>query len=167
MTPLFIFFVFFFNDTATTEIYTTTDTLSLHDALPIYHGVSGREVEAELVLVGGRVGARVLRAGKLGPGPLRRAPLRGERHRAGGAVRDGVRQVDVVAQVGEPAEHEAVIGVHPRRVERAIERVGLAAPRTRGVDGIDLVSAVAVRREEDAAVGRAAGLVVAPIAVGE
>src|SRR5213079_3727770 len=25
-----------FNDTATTEIYTTTDTLSLHDALPIY-----------------------------------------------------------------------------------------------------------------------------------
>ncbi len=28
---MFIFFVFFFNDTATTEIY----TLSLHDALPI------------------------------------------------------------------------------------------------------------------------------------
>src|SRR2546427_8498615 len=27
------FFLFFFNDTATTEIY----TLSLHDALPIYH----------------------------------------------------------------------------------------------------------------------------------
>src|SRR6186997_2885346 len=31
----FVFFFFFFNDTATTEIYTTTDTLSLHDALPI------------------------------------------------------------------------------------------------------------------------------------
>src|SRR5258707_11847180 len=30
--PRFVFF-FFFNDTATTEIY----TLSLHDALPIYH----------------------------------------------------------------------------------------------------------------------------------
>src|ERR1051326_6435499 len=29
--------VFFFNDTATTEIY----TLSLHDALPIYAGVDG------------------------------------------------------------------------------------------------------------------------------
>src|SRR6186997_1583741 len=28
--------LFFFNDTATTEIYTTTATLSLHDALPIY-----------------------------------------------------------------------------------------------------------------------------------
>ena len=27
---------FFFNDTATTEIYTYVHTLSLHDALPIY-----------------------------------------------------------------------------------------------------------------------------------
>src|SRR6187200_2234795 len=27
---------FFFNDTATTEIYTVSDTLSLHDALPIF-----------------------------------------------------------------------------------------------------------------------------------
>src|SRR5437899_5261038 len=38
---LFIFF-FFFNDTATTEIY----TLSLHDALPIFlaqHGFDGRD----------------------------------------------------------------------------------------------------------------------------
>src|SRR5688572_31115559 len=35
------FFYFFFNDTATTEIY----TLSLHDALPIYHrpGLDHRE----------------------------------------------------------------------------------------------------------------------------
>src|SRR5213083_3725345 len=30
-----LFFFFFFNDTATTEIYTTANTLSLHDALPI------------------------------------------------------------------------------------------------------------------------------------
>src|SRR5213082_3390264 len=29
------YFFFFFNDTATTEIYTVSDTLSLHDALPI------------------------------------------------------------------------------------------------------------------------------------
>ena len=28
-------FFFFFNDTATTEIYTALNTLSLHDALPI------------------------------------------------------------------------------------------------------------------------------------
>src|SRR6186997_1143417 len=33
---------FFFNDPATTEIYTTTDTLSLHDALPICPGRSWR-----------------------------------------------------------------------------------------------------------------------------
>src|SRR5213075_2396115 len=34
---------FFFNDTATTEIYTTRHTLSLHDALPIWsHRRSGR-----------------------------------------------------------------------------------------------------------------------------
>src|SRR5881392_4466011 len=32
---IFCFVCFFFNDTATTEIYTTHNTLSLHDALPI------------------------------------------------------------------------------------------------------------------------------------
>src|SRR6184192_3937815 len=31
---VFAVFLFFFNDTATTEIYTSIDTLSLHDALP-------------------------------------------------------------------------------------------------------------------------------------
>src|SRR3546814_20650762 len=31
----FLFIIFFFNDTATTEIYTYLHTLSLHDALPI------------------------------------------------------------------------------------------------------------------------------------
>src|SRR6056300_339830 len=34
-TVCFIFIFFFFNDTATTEIYTNLNTLSLHDALPI------------------------------------------------------------------------------------------------------------------------------------
>ena len=34
---LIVIFVFFFNDTATTEIYTIAYTLSLHDALPISH----------------------------------------------------------------------------------------------------------------------------------
>src|SRR5213594_3434080 len=34
-TPLCMLF-FFFNDTATTQIYTSAHTLSLHDALPIY-----------------------------------------------------------------------------------------------------------------------------------
>src|SRR2546430_7874533 len=36
---------FFFNDTATTEIY----TLSLHDALPIYHGSDGSDVRGRVV----------------------------------------------------------------------------------------------------------------------
>ena len=41
-TPLGLgLFVFFFNDTATTEIYTGEDTLSLHDALPISELGSG------------------------------------------------------------------------------------------------------------------------------
>src|SRR2546427_2038394 len=35
-----VFFFFFFNDTATTEIY----TLSLHDALPIYGSASSTSV---------------------------------------------------------------------------------------------------------------------------
>ena len=34
---VFVLFMFFFNDTATTEIY----TLSLHDALPIYDRIGG------------------------------------------------------------------------------------------------------------------------------
>src|SRR3546814_1000882 len=36
MFSFFCFVFFFFNDTATTEIYTYLHTLSLHDALPIY-----------------------------------------------------------------------------------------------------------------------------------
>src|SRR5690349_23978688 len=40
---LSLFFFFFFNDTATTEIY----TLSLHDALPILSGFRGRPGECD------------------------------------------------------------------------------------------------------------------------
>src|SRR5881275_3696844 len=38
---------FFFNDTATTEIYTVPYTLSLHDALPISHQRCGDAVALE------------------------------------------------------------------------------------------------------------------------
>src|SRR6059036_3953187 len=38
---------FFFNDPATTEIYTTYDTLSLHDALPILERVPADLVRGE------------------------------------------------------------------------------------------------------------------------
>src|SRR6187455_3875904 len=37
-------FFFFFNDTATTEIYTVMNTLSLHDALPISQPTARRRL---------------------------------------------------------------------------------------------------------------------------
>src|SRR3712207_8364399 len=42
-------FIFFFNDTATTEIY----TLSLHDALPIYFIITVNQEDAEFALTRG------------------------------------------------------------------------------------------------------------------
>src|SRR3712207_9080119 len=44
---------FFFNDTATTEIY----TLSLHDALPIFVPVLGRELDDDIMQTAGRLAA--------------------------------------------------------------------------------------------------------------
>src|SRR5262245_63578388 len=48
-----MFFFFFFNDTATTEIY----TLSLHDALPIYYANADDEVETRPHFFSGFAGA--------------------------------------------------------------------------------------------------------------
>src|SRR3546814_8416923 len=46
-------FFFFFNETATTEIYTYGHTLSLHDALPIFHVLAdGRDMAGQDVLHG-------------------------------------------------------------------------------------------------------------------
>src|SRR3712207_9275190 len=60
------FFIFFFNDTATTEIY----TLSLHDALPIWlDGVAG--VDADLDRLAERVRALAVEADDVA-GELRR-----------------------------------------------------------------------------------------------
>src|SRR3546814_14171210 len=44
-TSIFIFCLFF-NDTATTEIYTYWHTLSLHDALPIYGNILRGDADA-------------------------------------------------------------------------------------------------------------------------
>src|SRR5213079_3786295 len=63
---LSLFLFFFFNDPPPTEIYTTTDTLSLHDALPISTAPSSMAVEPRFR---GRAGAA--------PG---RAPRRSEEH---------------------------------------------------------------------------------------
>ena len=45
-----ILFFFFFNDTATTEIY----TLSLHDALPISLDITFLNGEINVIVVGGK-----------------------------------------------------------------------------------------------------------------
>src|SRR2546430_5002604 len=71
-------FFFFFNDTATTEIY----TLSLHDALPI----SGRDARPHCGRGRGRAGARSRRGGTSGKGTAaarfgrRPVPHRSEEH---------------------------------------------------------------------------------------
>src|SRR3712207_9175436 len=74
---------FFFNDTATTEIY----TLSLHDALPICVDALGRELRADLrpqLLARGERHAQPERAqlGALGPARAQPHldPLRSEEH---------------------------------------------------------------------------------------
>src|SRR5260370_42670700 len=71
--PSLTFSLFFFNDTATTEIY----TLSLHDALPIY---AGRPPD-DLLLRRWRYhpGQHTDRLG-LAEGELRRQPGRSEEH---------------------------------------------------------------------------------------
>src|SRR5690349_24377374 len=43
--PLFLVSFFFFNDTATTEIY----TLSLHDALPIFPSIKLRKCSSKII----------------------------------------------------------------------------------------------------------------------
>src|SRR5258706_16186575 len=51
--PYMTLFFFFFNDTATTEIY----TLSLHDALPIFRGACARPARpTQLLLLGPGLG---------------------------------------------------------------------------------------------------------------
>src|SRR5881628_109364 len=45
----FLFLFFFFNDTATTEIYTSVNTLSLHDALPICAFRELQDAQAQLL----------------------------------------------------------------------------------------------------------------------
>src|SRR3546814_15330089 len=43
--------IFFFNDTATTEIYTYGHTLSLHDALPICEARADPTAQAEILAI--------------------------------------------------------------------------------------------------------------------
>src|SRR3712207_7453145 len=72
-----MFAVFFFNDTATTEIY----TLSLHDALPICKHASVYDVAQRLPHYAGRLVARELEVlQKLTTDPERPYVVRSEEH---------------------------------------------------------------------------------------
>src|SRR5258706_4069063 len=69
-----MFCFFFFNDTATTEIY----TLSLHDALPIYvDDAEGRQLGQDLV---DHLGRRVVGVDQQGDARLRLRHGRSEEH---------------------------------------------------------------------------------------
>src|SRR2546430_405425 len=87
--------LFFFNDTATTEIY----TLSLHDALPIYQGrrSGGQGVQRRLERHAG--------AGRRAQGGHSDRPLRPEVAGAGGLRSPGVRHLPEDRE--DPAEHRS------------------------------------------------------------
>src|ERR1043165_4420988 len=81
------FFSFFFNDTATTEIY----TLSLHDALPIWRGPAGPLLRAHVLALSTadhhqRRAGELVAQGSHGTAVCavpRRLPRRGRRPRGG------------------------------------------------------------------------------------
>src|SRR5256885_15948248 len=81
-----IFLFFFFNDTATTEIY----TLSLHDALPIFRPVRPRQLgvqpRRQAAAVQPRALARAARGGRI---QTRRRRRHGEGRPEAGAVAQG------------------------------------------------------------------------------
>ena len=72
------------NDTATTEIYTRTYTLSLHDALPIFHPGALPEDPAHLLAPARKGAAAWLDADyevmRFAPLPLTRKPGEGPPH---------------------------------------------------------------------------------------
>src|SRR2546422_10876244 len=107
---------FFFNDTATTEIY----TLSLHDALPIFRGAARRGVrpDRDAAFLSGRVVSRVLGGTAVDPGIRGGAPL---------AAAVGIGRAGVPRAPGAHARDalDRVSRAHdPRRdARRAVERL--------------------------------------------
>src|SRR6266487_3188565 len=112
---LYLVHFFFFNDTATTEIY----TLSLHDALPIYLGQPDRQHPAEpaVHLAGRELVTRMRRQPRVEHARQRRMALEagGDRQRAlGGAV--------------HPQEQGAHAPLQQPRLERPQRGAGVAPP---------------------------------------
>src|SRR6266542_1810307 len=117
------YFLFFFNDTATTEIY----TLSLHDALPIYPALKhvGRSFAADLGRVAGQPAAQL--SGVTGAprevvlvGELGRSPL------VDGLVAAGkLKAADLKGLKGEWEAYRQVVVDKPfKGVDRALVIVG-------------------------------------------
>src|SRR3546814_9284073 len=73
-------FFFFFNDTATTEIYTYGHTLSLHDALPSWRAATARRGRAYPGTAAPGCRARSARQAEGGSVPPRSAAWRSEEH---------------------------------------------------------------------------------------
>src|SRR3989454_11083488 len=157
--PLYCLFFFFFNDTATTEIY----TLSLHDALPIYVDLEVPIVDLDLDVLrlgehGDGDGRRVDPAARLRhrnaldavdaalelePAP-RPAPVHEEDHvlEAARAGHAGVHDLDL------PALALGVLRVHARQVRG--EQRGLLAARAGADLDEDVLLVVGIARQEQA-----------------
>src|SRR2546426_4575661 len=99
---LIIYCFFFFNDTATTEIY----TLSLHDALPIYHAGCARRQRA---------------AG--GAGEIRRVVPRGRRRLRAARVRRVRARVGREAGAADRPRPRDGEGVHCAELDGGAPRV--------------------------------------------
>src|SRR5213596_3030019 len=115
---MLLIFFFFFNDTATTEIYTRPYTLSLHDALPISApgaraAGAGRGVDARRIH--GRADAR--RRARGGPGQ-RRAP---------GRAGPPARRRDALSRGAAGLRARVARGPDPRRGAQGPRRGALAA----------------------------------------
>src|SRR2546430_3172286 len=123
-----LYMIFFFNDTATTEIY----TLSLHDALPIYRMGDRRRERHGRRMDDERVQLVVRR-------PRMRADLVHERHVALGSVDpvdDEVARALHRHQVAEAFEDPVqVVAAGKRPGPELVETIALAAPDADGPAG--------------------------------
>src|SRR2546430_4681709 len=140
-------FFFFFNDTATTEIY----TLSLHDALPILSGVGAEDLlivdppppEARERLER-RAGSPRVRAARDARSPaVAHAPFRRAGEPVGGrGVLQGAERADPAGElalrvlVGEVRQLEVRVRVDEARDEAGVRKRELTGPRRRGNEGM-------------------------------
>src|SRR6184192_2823117 len=151
---------FFFNDTPTTEIYTSIDTLSLHDALPIFPCGHRRQVRP----------SRGIRA--VGPDPEarrvepRRAQLqrRARRHVAGQQTHEGALPCFVRFECGEqlprPRHQPGGLG---GRGQLGAQVFNIAA--THGVDATRILGRRVAREREQVAHDLRIGLAVEAVAL--